>query len=139
MFRYRRGFPNTIEAPPKYSVWSSTFQQISRNAKSPASSIASASKSDHTNPNLAHPPIPRTIEPHIQEMLFFTLLALLLAGLSDLAKLANFASAKRLAGHGLHYLVLQRDGQVFGVGNNNQGQLGLNTNATTNEDAHHIF
>ncbi|KAH9253383.1 hypothetical protein BASA81_008734 [Batrachochytrium salamandrivorans] len=60
-------------------------------------------------------------------MLSFALLVLLLAGLSDLA---NFATAKRLAGQGFHFLVLQRDGQVFGVGSNSNGQLGLNT--TTN-------
>ncbi|KAH9259281.1 hypothetical protein BASA81_002324 [Batrachochytrium salamandrivorans] len=55
----------------------------------------------------------------------FVLLAfLLLVGLSNLA---NFAAAKRLAGTGNHFLVLQRDGQVFAVGYNRYGQLGLNT------------
>ncbi|KAH9260090.1 hypothetical protein BASA81_001862 [Batrachochytrium salamandrivorans] len=58
-------------------------------------------------------------------MLFFILL--LLAGLADLADLANFATAKRLAGQGYHFLVLQHDGQVFAVGLNSNGQLGLNT------------
>ncbi|KAH9253228.1 hypothetical protein BASA81_008910 [Batrachochytrium salamandrivorans] len=57
----------------------------------------------------------------------FTLLVLLLTGLSDLADLANFATAKRLAGQGFHFLVLQRDGQVFAVGSGAYGQLGLNT------------
>ncbi|KAH9260563.1 hypothetical protein BASA81_001030 [Batrachochytrium salamandrivorans] len=60
-------------------------------------------------------------------MLFFTLLVLLLAGLSDFASLANFAAAKRLAGQGRHFLMLQRDGQVFGVGYDYYGPLGLNT------------
>ncbi|KAH9259801.1 hypothetical protein BASA81_002227 [Batrachochytrium salamandrivorans] len=60
-------------------------------------------------------------------MLFFALFVLLLVGLSDLA---NFATAKRLGGEGQHYLVLQHDGQVFAVGSNNYGQLGLDT--TTN-------
>ncbi|KAH9258394.1 hypothetical protein BASA81_003443 [Batrachochytrium salamandrivorans] len=54
--------------------------------------------------------------------------ALLLVGLSDLA---NFATAKRLAGEGQHFVVLQRDGQVFGVGYNQYGQLGLNTTTTS--------
>ncbi|KAH9246805.1 hypothetical protein BASA81_015583 [Batrachochytrium salamandrivorans] len=58
-------------------------------------------------------------------MLSFALFVLLLlVGLSDLSDLAT---AKRLAGMGNHFLVLQRDGQVFGVGLNNNGQLGLNT------------
>ncbi|KAH9255072.1 hypothetical protein BASA81_006858 [Batrachochytrium salamandrivorans] len=57
-------------------------------------------------------------------MLSFALFALLLVGLSDLV---NFATAKRLAGQGLHYLMLQRNGQVFAVGYNENGQLGLNT------------
>ncbi|KAH9261571.1 hypothetical protein BASA81_000227 [Batrachochytrium salamandrivorans] len=59
--------------------------------------------------------------------LSFTLLVLLLVGLADLADLAT---AKRLGGMGFHFLVLQRDGQVFAVGYNNYGQLGLDT--TTN-------
>ncbi|KAH9259542.1 hypothetical protein BASA81_001963 [Batrachochytrium salamandrivorans] len=54
-------------------------------------------------------------------MLSFALFVLLLVGLSDLA------TAKRLAGEGLHFLVLQHDGQVFAVGYNSQGQLGPNT------------
>ncbi|KAH9247044.1 hypothetical protein BASA81_015396 [Batrachochytrium salamandrivorans] len=49
---------------------------------------------------------------------------LLLVGLVNLV---SFATAKRLAGQGRHFLVLQRDGQVFGVGNDDYGQLGLNT------------
>ncbi|KAH9256234.1 hypothetical protein BASA81_005455, partial [Batrachochytrium salamandrivorans] len=57
-------------------------------------------------------------------MLSFALFVLLLVGLSDLADLAT---AKRLAGQGWHFLVLQRDGQVFGVGLNSDGQLDLNT------------
>ncbi|KAH9260756.1 hypothetical protein BASA81_001223 [Batrachochytrium salamandrivorans] len=57
-------------------------------------------------------------------MLSFALFVLLLVGLSDLA------TAKRLAGEGGSFLVLQHDGQVFGVGFNSQGQLGLST--TTN-------
>ncbi|KAH9255042.1 hypothetical protein BASA81_006801 [Batrachochytrium salamandrivorans] len=57
-------------------------------------------------------------------MLSFALFALLLVGLSDLSDLAT---AKRLGGRGLHFLVLQRDGQVFAVGCNRYGQLGLNT------------
>ncbi|KAH9256137.1 hypothetical protein BASA81_005925 [Batrachochytrium salamandrivorans] len=60
-------------------------------------------------------------------MLCFALLALFLASLADLA---NFATAKRLAGRGHHFLMLQRDGQVFAVGHDRYGQLGLNT--TTN-------
>ncbi|KAH9253191.1 hypothetical protein BASA81_008873 [Batrachochytrium salamandrivorans] len=60
-------------------------------------------------------------------MLSFALFVLLLVGLSDLSDLAT---AKRLAGVGLCFLVLQHDGQVFGVGYNSQGQLGLST--TTN-------
>ncbi|KAH9259657.1 hypothetical protein BASA81_002079 [Batrachochytrium salamandrivorans] len=59
-------------------------------------------------------------------MLSFTLLALL-AGLADIVDLTDFATAKRLAGEGLFFLVLQRNGQVFGVGFNLYGQLGLNT------------
>ncbi|KAH9256345.1 hypothetical protein BASA81_005566 [Batrachochytrium salamandrivorans] len=54
-------------------------------------------------------------------MLSFALFVLLLVGLADLA------TAKRLAGEGRHYLVLQHNGQVFGVGFNNYGQLGLGT------------
>ncbi|KAH9261568.1 hypothetical protein BASA81_000224 [Batrachochytrium salamandrivorans] len=54
-------------------------------------------------------------------MLSFALFVLLLVGLSDLA------TAKRLAGMGPNFLVLQHDGQVFGVGRNNFGQLGLGT------------
>ncbi|KAH9252067.1 hypothetical protein BASA81_010049 [Batrachochytrium salamandrivorans] len=54
-------------------------------------------------------------------MLSFALFVLLLVGLSD------FATAKRLAGMGPNFLVLQHDGQVFAVGSNNYGQLGLNT------------
>ncbi|KAH9253382.1 hypothetical protein BASA81_008733 [Batrachochytrium salamandrivorans] len=53
-------------------------------------------------------------------MLSFALLVLLPASLSDLA------AAKRLAGTGNHFLVLQHDGQVFGAGCNVFGQLGLN-------------
>ncbi|KAH9255507.1 hypothetical protein BASA81_006323 [Batrachochytrium salamandrivorans] len=60
-------------------------------------------------------------------MLSFALFMLLLVGLSDLADLAT---AKRLAGEGRYFLMLQRDGQVFAVGYNGNGQLGLNT--TTN-------
>ncbi|KAH9257912.1 hypothetical protein BASA81_003931 [Batrachochytrium salamandrivorans] len=60
-------------------------------------------------------------------MLSFALFVLLLVGLSDLADLAT---AKRLAGEGYHFLMLQHDGQVFAVGYNNNGQLGLST--TTN-------
>ncbi|KAH9251021.1 hypothetical protein BASA81_011067 [Batrachochytrium salamandrivorans] len=63
-------------------------------------------------------------------MLCFTLLVLLLAGLADLVNLADFATAKRLAGQGQHFLALQRDGQVFGAGYNYYGQLGLNTNTS---------
>ncbi|KAH9252930.1 hypothetical protein BASA81_009086 [Batrachochytrium salamandrivorans] len=61
-------------------------------------------------------------------MLSFALFVLLLVGLSDLADLAT---AKRLAGEGLYFLVLQRDGQVFAVGFNQYGQLGLNTTSTS--------
>ncbi|KAH9258051.1 hypothetical protein BASA81_003614 [Batrachochytrium salamandrivorans] len=55
-------------------------------------------------------------------MLSFVLFVLLLVGLSDLA---NFATAKRLAGEGRYFLMLQHDGQVFAVGYNQDGQLGL--------------
>ncbi|KAH9260800.1 hypothetical protein BASA81_001267 [Batrachochytrium salamandrivorans] len=58
-------------------------------------------------------------------MLSFALFVLLLVGLSDLA------TAKRLAGEGQHFLVLQHDGQVFAVGNNGNSQLGLNTTSTS--------
>ncbi|KAH9260119.1 hypothetical protein BASA81_001894 [Batrachochytrium salamandrivorans] len=61
-------------------------------------------------------------------MLSFALLVLLLVSLSDLADLAT---AKRLAGAGYHFLALQRDGQVLGVGYNGQGQLGLNMISNT--------
>ncbi|KAH9255533.1 hypothetical protein BASA81_006350 [Batrachochytrium salamandrivorans] len=51
----------------------------------------------------------------------FALLALLLA---------NLSVAKRLAGEGYHFLVLQHDGQVFAAGFGSHGQLGLNTTTT---------
>ncbi|KAH9259278.1 hypothetical protein BASA81_002321 [Batrachochytrium salamandrivorans] len=60
-------------------------------------------------------------------MISFALLALL-AGLFDLA---TFATAKRLAGGGLHFIMLQRDGQVFGGGYNGYGQLGLGTTSNS--------
>ncbi|KAH9257657.1 hypothetical protein BASA81_004106 [Batrachochytrium salamandrivorans] len=65
-------------------------------------------------------------------MLSFALFVLLLVGLSDLA---SFATAKRLAGEGQHFLVLQHDGQgsiVKGTGFNGNYQLGDGTNAERN-------
>ncbi|KAH9254395.1 hypothetical protein BASA81_007508 [Batrachochytrium salamandrivorans] len=56
--------------------------------------------------------------------LSFALMALLLA---SLAGLANLATAKRLGGGGRHFLTTQLDGQVFAVGYDKYGQLGLGT------------
>ncbi|KAH9256373.1 hypothetical protein BASA81_005618 [Batrachochytrium salamandrivorans] len=149
-----------LVAPPKYSVWIggsilaslSRCGSPSRSTASPASSSASASKSVSAGPmwlafavrtllnrfwllqtlsESITPTHKKQPQPPpsalVQKMLSFALFALLLVGLSDLA---DFATAKRLAGEGWHFLVLQRDGQVFAVGRNDQGELGLNT--TTN-------
>ncbi|KAH9257734.1 hypothetical protein BASA81_004200 [Batrachochytrium salamandrivorans] len=100
--------PNTMKvkvvAPPEYSVW--IGGSILASLSTFQQMWISKQEYDESGPGI---------------MLSFALFVLLLVGLSDLA------TAKRLAGQGRHFLVLQRDGQVFAVGYNEDGQLGLNT------------
>ncbi|KAH9255725.1 hypothetical protein BASA81_006119 [Batrachochytrium salamandrivorans] len=50
------------------------------------------------------------------------------------AMMAAVASAKFLGGMGTHFVVLQSDGQVFAVGSNEFGQLGLNASSAKEVD-----
>ncbi|KAH9258659.1 hypothetical protein BASA81_003161 [Batrachochytrium salamandrivorans] len=80
-----------------------------------------ASSWDRAIPHTKQLPYAKLLSALVQKMLPFVLLALLLA---------NLAAAKRLAGEGYHFLVLQHDGQVFAGGFGFHGQLGLNTTTT---------